>query len=101
MSKVPRKLQGILWSVDVGQLDLKENKSYIINQVLSFGTFEELKWLFRSYSKEDISEVFLEQPSKVYSPSAFNFSKSVLLDLDGVEIPPNKYVRTLPRATRS
>lgn len=98
---VPKKLQGILWSVDVADLDLEENKSYIINQVLSLGTLEELSWLFKTYSLEAVEKVFLEKPAKIYSPSAFNFCKNILLNLKDTALPLERYVKTLPRDTRS
>lgn len=98
---VPKKLQGILWSVDVADLDLEENKSYIINQVLSLGTLEELSWLFKTYSLETVEKVFLEKPAKIYSPSAFNFCKNILLGLKDATLPLERYVKTLPRDTRS
>lgn len=98
--RVPQKLQGILWSVNVDQLDLEENSSYIVNQILSLGTLEELRWLFKTYGKDHLREVFVNQPAKIYSPSAFAFSKNILLDLEKRALPPNKYVQSLPRDTR-
>jgi len=92
--KVPQKLQGILWSVDVDRLDLEENRSYIINQILSLGRMEELRWLFKTYGKEELRETFIHQPAKIYSPSAFAFAKNILLDLVEKDLAPNKYVQS-------
>ena len=97
--KIPKKLQGVLWSVDVKDLDLEVNKAYIINQILCFGRQSELKWLFKTYSRSEIKEVFLKRPSKIYLPSAFNFCKKILLDIDHCDLPLNRYVRSLPRST--
>ena len=98
---VPKKLQGILWSVDVSDIDLEENKSYIANQILSLGTLEELSWLFKNYTKEMIRKIFVNEPAKIYSPSSFNFCKNILLGLEDRDLPPERYVKTLPRNTRS
>lgn len=95
MGQIPKKLQGVLWSVDVDQLDLEKNKSYIVNQILSFGTLEELRWLFSVYPKEVVKEVFVKEPSKVYTKPAFNYIKNFVLDLKNVNLPLNKYVNTL------
>lgn len=98
--KVPKKLQGILWSVDVSDLDLERNKSYIINQILSLGTWEELRWLFKTYPKTVIRETFIKKPAKIYTPSSFNFCQNILLSLEKEKLAPERYVKTLPRSIR-
>ena len=95
--KIPKRLQGILWSVDVNDLDINRSKSYIINQILSLGFLEELRWLFKTYPLPVIKRVFIRKPAKIYTPSAFNFCKKILLGLENKDLPPNKYVKTLPR----
>lgn len=100
-TKIPKNLQGILWSVDVKDLDLKRSRSYIINQILSLGFLEELKWLFKNYSLTTLKKVFIDEPAKIYSFSSFNFCKNILLGLNNIDLPANKYVKTLPRDIRS
>ena len=100
-TKIPKFLQGILWSVDVKDLDVNEDKSYIINQILSLGLWKEFKWLLKTYPLAIIKKIFLEKPSKVYTFSSFNFCKNILLGLDNIGLPANKYVKTLPRDIRS
>lgn len=100
-SAIPKKLQGILWSVDVKDLDLERSRSYIINQILSLGFMEELKWLFKNYPLATIKKVFIDESAKIYSFSSFNFCKNILLGLEKQNLPLNKYVRTLPRDIRS
>jgi hypothetical protein len=95
--KIPQKLQGILWSVDVNDLDIHEDRNYIINQILSLGILDELKWLLNAYSLSTIKEVFIQKPAKIYTPSAFHFCRDILLGLEHKNLPANRYVRTLPR----
>lgn len=90
----PKKLQGVLWSADVADLDLEENKTYIIHQVLMFGTFEEIRWLFKTYPKAIIQKVFSERPMQVYTAPAFHFIKDFVLELDKQNLPKSKYVST-------
>jgi hypothetical protein len=99
--KVPKSLQGILWSVDINDLDLNKNKSYIINQILNLGVLAELKWLFKTYPTSVIKKVFIEKPAKIYRPSSFNFCKNILLGLENKNLSADKYVKTLPRNIRS
>ena len=94
MGKIPKSLQGALWSVNVSKLNLEEDKPYIVHQILAYGTLDEIKWLMKTYGKDVIKKVFLNQPIKVYTPSAFRFSQ---LLLDVPEVGADRYDQTLPR----
>lgn len=94
---IPKNLQGVLWSVDTDQLDLQKNKIYIINQILAYGTWEQLKWLFNNYSRAEITEVFKLHPGKDYTTAAYNFVKNILLDLENTYLDIRYYDRSLPR----
>jgi len=99
--KIPSWLQSILWSVAVEHLDLERDKAYIIHQILAYGDFEELRWLFKTYPKETIKKVFLKKPNKVYTKQSLNFVKEILLDLSNKKLDPYKYDQSLPRIIRS
>ena len=101
MKSVPKKFQGLFWSASAKNLDLQKNKNYIINQSLSYGTLESLRWLFKSYKQKTIKNVFINSPQKIYTPSSFNFVKNILLALKNEKLPQNKYVKNLPRHIRS
>jgi len=96
MTKIPKSLQGVLWSIDVSKLDAINDKNYIIHQILAYGTWKDLRWLFKTYPKSQIKQVFIKYPSKDYRPVVFNFVTKFLLDLK--QIPDeSKYVTTYPR----
>lgn len=98
--KIPKRLQPYLWSVDIKNLDLEKDKTYIINHLLAYGGLEDLKWLFKVYSKETVRNAFVRQPMKTYTPSAFNFAKEMLLGLGGKKLDPYQYDINLPRIIR-
>lgn len=103
--KVPKKLQAVLWSVDVDHLNLEKDKVYIIHQVLIYGSIDEILWLFKMYSKETIREVFLI-PYKNYPKETYYFTKNVLLNLKDKHLTEADYVTSIsgpvePRAARS
>lgn len=100
MRKVPKWLQPILWSVKVDHLDLEEDKIYIINQVLVYGGLKELRWLFKTYPKKVVKEVFAHQPLKIYTPQSFNFAKEILLNLKSKNLRQEDYDRDSPRVIR-
>lgn len=80
--------------MNVSKLDLEKDKTYIIHQVLSYGTLDEIRWLMGVYGKKTVREIFLSQPMKVYSPPAFKLSQ-VLLGVP--EARDYRYDQTLPR----
>ena len=95
MKKIPSSFQGVLWSSPVDKLDLAEHKSYIIHQILMYGNFDHIRWLFKVYSKGEIKDVFLNEPQKVYTKPAFNFVKNFILGLDSKKLETDKYVNTI------
>lgn len=92
---IPSSLQGVLWSANVKNLDLKNDKVYIIHQLLSYGTLKQIHWLFKVYSKEEVKKVFETSPMKIYNFPTFNFIKNIILGLKKKTISPKKYVATL------
>lgn len=96
---VPSSLQGVLWSARTSSLNLKKDKNYIIHQVLTYGTLEQIDWLEKVYSKDEIKEVFVRKPKKQYTNSSFNFVKNYLLGISR-KLPKSSYVKDLPRDTR-
>jgi len=99
MKKIPSSLQSIFWSVRLEDLDLEKDKVYIINQTLSYGGLEELRWLFKTYPQETIKKIFINQPIKTYRAPTFNFVKKILLGIEE-PLPEERYVINTPRVTR-
>ena len=97
---LPQYLQGILWSVDIKQLDLQKDQTYIINQILSLGTLKELRWLFHNYPTKTIRNTFLNHPIKDYADSRYHFVKSYLLGLKNQSLNHLRYVKNTPRDLR-
>jgi len=97
MTKVPSKLQGILWSRDVTELDIKKDKKYIIHQILAYGSWNHLKWLFKNYKVGEIRKVFIEHPAKDYTEKTFNFIERIVLEISSKGIDKRYYVKTYPR----
>ncbi|KKQ37425.1 MAG: hypothetical protein US54_C0035G0007 [Candidatus Roizmanbacteria bacterium GW2011_GWA2_37_7] len=97
----PKRLQGILWSHDVKDLNIEEDKYYIIHQILRYGTVEELNWLFQTYAEHTIQDIFTNHPAKIYSPSSFHFIKQYVLPLSEIDLVTNRYVENTPRYIQS
>lgn len=95
---IPKSLQAVLWSRGIENLDLNKDKEYIIHQVLAYGRWEDLVWLFDKYGKNQVREVFINYPTKNYSPAGLKFVGKILLEV-GDQIDSRKYDRSTPRIT--
>lgn len=104
--KIPKRLQAVLWSSDIKDLNLERDKRYIIHQILRYGTLDDINWLFHAYSREKVRDVFLSYPSKNYGKESLNFIKNYILGLKGHQLNQDAYVTSIhgpvrPRAVGS
>jgi len=58
--KIPGWLEPYFWDVRIRDLDLKNNRIFIIERLLNEGDQAALQWLFRTYSEREIKEAVLE-----------------------------------------
>lgn len=72
-TKIPKKMQWLFWSYPVKELDLKQDKEYIITQALNYGTWEDLKWLFRTYSEQEIKKILKRPGRGMWFKDVLNF----------------------------
>jgi len=91
---IPKSFQGILWSCSVDKLEPERDKIYIINQVLSYGNLEQLRWLFKIYGKDTVKSVFLSHPQNIYTSAGVYFIQDIL-DLGDVPLKKSQYVKNI------
>lgn len=96
----PKTLQAYLWSADINDLRLQEDKNYIIHQLFAYGGIPQWQWLFKTYSLKTMHDVFLNKPAKIYRPETFNFIKNILLSLNNKHLVKEYYVINTPRIIR-
>jgi len=95
---VPPRLQSVLWSSNIYTINLKKDKTYIIHQILAYGDMEDIKWLFATYPRTTIKNIFTTTPYKDYRRSRFYFIKDFVMDLAQKPFPESSYVKNIPRA---
>ena len=61
--------ESLFWDTNPDWIDIKKNARYIIERVLDFGELEEVRWLFKTYSKEEIKRVMDLPRSQVTTKS--------------------------------
>jgi len=72
-TKIPQKMKWLFWSYDIKSLDLKEDKDYIITQVLNYGTWDDLKWLYKIYPEKEIKKVVRNPRRGLWFKNVLNF----------------------------
>ena len=97
MAHPPKSLQGTLWSAEVNTMDVEIDKDYIIHQVFSHGSLEEMLWILQTYSRDTIRHVFTTVPYKDYRAPRFYFIKNYLLQLHAVPLNERRYGKNIPR----
>lgn len=99
IKKIPKNLQGILWSRSVDHLDLQQDQYYIVHQILQYGNLAQIDWLIKTYSLPKVKRIFTTQPAKVYDPASFNFVKNFILN-SNTNLNVKKYFKTTLRNSR-
>ena len=79
---------------------LNLNNSEAIQQILAYGTIEEIKELKSVIGEEKLKEIFLNFPSKIYRSANLNFIKKFVLNIKGL-IDDRKYLKDTLRNARS
>ena len=86
--------QGTVWSKNAGKLDKNLDIAYIVNQVLMYGTLDEIKQLKREYGEDKVRQIFIENPINIYSKSAFNFIKNFVLKIK-INLDGGRYIKSV------
>ncbi|MEM3112478.1 MAG: hypothetical protein QXY90_05510 [Candidatus Anstonellales archaeon] len=81
--KIPEEIKRLFWDVRKDELDLKLHRFFIIARIVDFGDMEDVKWMLKTYSKEEIVEV-IKNRRGISRKSAIFWS--VYLDIPREEI---------------
>lgn len=76
--QIPESIKSILWSYDLTDVDVEENKEMIITQVLNYGTWEDVKTLLKVYGEAEIKEVVSHPKRGYWWRKVLNFWVTVL-----------------------
>jgi len=75
---VPKSFAPLFWFLDCKELDLKKDKHLIIHQVLSYGTMDDLRELFKLYSFKTVQKEFKKPKAGLYQPNVLAFCQYIL-----------------------
>ncbi|MDP2946165.1 MAG: hypothetical protein Q8N61_01770 [bacterium] len=73
IKKIPASFQTALWSYDISKMDIEKDKKGVITQVLNYGTWDNLKLLFKIYSEKEIKKVIKNPSRGIWFEKVLNF----------------------------
>ena len=73
MERIPPNIKRLFWDVDKDRVDVKKHRFYIIKRIMDFGNVEEVRWMMKNYTPEDIIEV-LRKSRGISRKSAYFWS---------------------------
>ncbi len=92
---LPNRLQSKLWSSQMKDLDIANDKHLITHRILSYGDLNDIRSLLKLYGLKDLQQIFLNKPMNLYTKSGLNFVKNFVLNIEKAVINESKYVKTL------
>ncbi len=75
---IPDSLQPYFQEYNLEDLSTRRHANLIIQRTLEFGTWEEIRWLFRLYSKRRIQRFLREHGVRWLKPVTFNYWRKLL-----------------------
>ena len=78
LDSIPPGLKPYFQEYDTSQLDLAEDADLVIQRTLDFGTWEEIRWLFKTYSKKRVRLFVREHGQRRLKPVAFHYWRKLL-----------------------
>lgn len=76
MDHLPEFVYKYFWDINPAELDVSKHPRYVIERLLEYGDFPELRWLFAHFSRDEIVET-LRQSRRLTRRSA-NFWAQIL-----------------------
>jgi uncharacterized protein DUF6922 len=76
--QIPRGLKPYFQEYDVKRLDIVRDANLIIQRVLEFGTWEEIRWLFETYRSKRIRLFLRQHGERWLKPVTFTYWRKLL-----------------------
>jgi len=76
--EIPAGLKPHFQEYDPASLYLKRDANLVIQRTLEFGTWDEVRWLFRLYGKRRVGAYVRQYGERGLSPVVFNYWRKLL-----------------------
>ena len=78
LSTIPDRLAAYFHEYDMARIDLRNDANLVIQRIIEFGDWDELRWLFRLYGAKRIRIFVREYGERLLSPVSFNYWRQLL-----------------------
>jgi len=92
-NKIPKQFQKVLFSYRLNKIDLEKHKKEIITQVLNYGTWEDVKLLYKLYPEKEIKKVIKNPQRGVWLRKVLNFWTKIF----GIKLKKNIFEKAIFR----
>lgn len=93
-NKIPEKIKRLFWDVIKEEIDIKAHKGYIIRRILDHGDIEDIKWILRIYSREEIVKI-IKKSKGVSRKTAYFWSYYFNIPKEEIECLKKPYQKNL------
>ena len=76
--QIPTALKPFFQEYDISRLDVTRDANLIIQRVLEFGTWDEIRWLFELYRSKRIRLFLRRHGERWLKPVTFNYWRKLL-----------------------
>lgn len=70
---VPDSVRACLWFADINYLDWKKQQDLVVTQVLNRGTWEAVRWVYRTYGTKAMKASLLKPKRGFWFPQSLVF----------------------------
>ena len=76
--QLPQSIKTVLWSYNIDTVSLERDKETIITQCLNYGTLEDIKWVLKTYSEQEIRKIVSHPKRGMWWKKTLNFWITIL-----------------------
>ena len=73
LAQIPAGLEPYFQEYDLDILDIEQDANLILQRTLEFGTWDEVRWLFRRYGAKRVRAFVRQYGEKWLRPATFNY----------------------------
>ncbi len=77
-NQIPSGLKPHFQEYNLSQLDFKRDADLIVQRTLEFGTWDEIRWLFKTYGRKRIRFFLREHGQRWLKPVTFHYWRKLL-----------------------
>ena len=77
---IPVKYKKFFWDVDFNQLNLDDHRTFILERLLNYGTFDTFKWIFKTFNVLEVRSLIHKKGKAVLTRNSLFFWSKIAKD---------------------